>query len=62
MSPHDAAREGLDEMTGPVVGTTITTVVVLLPLVFLTGVTGSFFTALAVTLASSRLRGTKSPA
>ena len=51
--PNTAAREGLTEMLSPVVGTTVTTVVVLAPLAFLSGIVGSFFTALAVTLASA---------
>jgi CzcA family heavy metal efflux pump len=54
-SPRDAARAGLDEMMGPIIGTTVTVIVVLLPLTFLSGVTGSFFKALAITLASAVL-------
>ncbi len=52
-SPLDAVTEALGEMTPPVVGTTVTTIVVLLPLALMTGLVGSFFKALALTLASA---------
>ncbi len=52
-SPAAAVADGLREMTSPVVGTTVTTIVVLLPLAFMTGLVGSFFKALALTLASA---------
>jgi CzcA family heavy metal efflux pump len=51
----EAVRHGLHEITGPVVGTTVTTVVVLVPLAFLSGLLGRFFSALAVTLGSAVL-------
>ena len=54
-SPALAVREGLREITGPVVGTTVTTVVVFVPLAFLSGLVGTFFAALALTLVSSVL-------
>ena len=46
----DAVRKALREITVPLVGSTITPVVVFLPLVSVTGVTGSFFRALAITM------------
>ncbi|MEG9439025.1 efflux RND transporter permease subunit [Edaphobacter sp. HDX4] len=46
----DAARLALKEITVPIVGSTITPVVVFLPLISVTGVTGSFFRALAITM------------
>ncbi len=46
----DAAEQGTRDLFAAVVGTTATTVVVFAPLMWLTGVVGSFFTALAVTL------------
>lgn len=55
MPPREAVHGALVEMTGPVVGTTVTTVVVFLPLVFLSGLAGKFFTALAATLAAAVL-------
>jgi CzcA family heavy metal efflux pump len=45
-----AARLALREIAVPIVGSTITPVVVFLPLVSVTGVTGSFFRALAITM------------
>jgi CzcA family heavy metal efflux pump len=54
-APALAAREGLREMTAPVVGTTVTTVVVFVPLAFLSGLVGDFFAALALTLVSAVL-------
>jgi CzcA family heavy metal efflux pump len=46
----DAARLALKEISVPIVGSTITPVVVFLPLISVTGVTGSFFRALAITM------------
>jgi CzcA family heavy metal efflux pump len=50
-----AVRKALHEITVPLIGSTITPVVVFLPLIGTTGVTGSFFRALAITMASSLL-------
>ena len=49
----DAAEQGTRDLFAAVVGTTATTVVVFAPLMWLTGVVGSFFTALAVTLSAA---------
>jgi len=46
----EAARLALREIAAPLIGSTITPVVVFLPLVSVTGVTGSFFRALAITM------------
>lgn len=46
----DAVRLALREIAAPLVGSTITPVVVFLPLISVTGVTGSFFRALAITM------------
>jgi len=48
-----AIRSALGEITVPLIGSTITPVVVFLPLISITGVTGTFFRALAVTMAVS---------
>ncbi|HEX2665499.1 MAG TPA: efflux RND transporter permease subunit [Candidatus Acidoferrum sp.] len=45
-----AIRSALKELTVPLIGSTITPIVVFLPLISTTGVTGSFFRALAVTM------------
>ncbi|MDE1177153.1 MAG: efflux RND transporter permease subunit [Edaphobacter sp.] len=49
-SREKAARLALREIAVPLVGSTITPVVVFLPLISVTGVTGSFFRALAITM------------
>ena len=49
----EAIQSALKEMTVPLIGSTITPIVVFLPLVSITGVTGSFFRALAVTMTVS---------
>ncbi|OLC53974.1 MAG: hypothetical protein AUH92_04860 [Acidobacteria bacterium 13_1_40CM_4_69_4] len=54
-APPLAVRAGLGEITAPVVGTTVTTVVVFVPLAFLSGIVGDFFAALALTLVSAVL-------
>jgi multidrug efflux pump subunit AcrB len=51
----DAVRKALREITLPLIGSTITPVVVFLPLISVTGVTGSFFRALAVTMTAALL-------
>jgi CzcA family heavy metal efflux pump len=48
-----AIRSALAEITVPLVGSTVTPVVVLLPLIVITGVYGTFFRALALTLGVS---------
>jgi CzcA family heavy metal efflux pump len=50
-----AAEKGTQELIGPVVGSTLTTVVVFLPLGFLKGAVGEFFVALSITLTASVL-------
>ncbi len=51
----NAVRQALSEITTPLIGSTITPVVVFLPLIAVSGVTGSFFRALAITMASALL-------
>ena len=48
-----AVRKALAEITSPLIGSTITPVVVFVPLVAVSGVTGSFFRALAITMAAA---------
>jgi CzcA family heavy metal efflux pump len=45
-----AIRSALREITVPLIGSTVTPVVVFLPLISITGVTGTFFRALALTM------------
>ena len=51
----EAVRKALHEITSPLIGSTITPIVVFLPLISVTGVTGSFFRALAITMTVSLL-------
>src|SRR5467141_2449571 len=48
-----AIHSALREITVPLVGSTVTPVVVFLPLISITGVTGTFFRALAITMGIS---------
>ncbi|HEV8269233.1 MAG TPA: efflux RND transporter permease subunit, partial [Thermoanaerobaculia bacterium] len=50
-----AIESGLSEVTAPVVGTTLTTIVVFVPLAFVQGMVGRFFAALATTLSAAVL-------
>ena len=45
-----AIRSALSELTAPLIGSTITPIVVFLPLIAMTGVNGAFFRALAITM------------
>ncbi len=49
----EAIHRALKELVVPLVGSTVTPVVVFLPLISITGVTGTFFRALAVTMSVS---------
>ena len=49
----EAIRSALQELTVPLVGSTITPIVVFLPLIAITGVNGTFFRALAITMTVS---------
>jgi CzcA family heavy metal efflux pump len=50
-SRREAVQSAVSEITVPIIGSTITPVVVFLPLTLLTGVTGVFFRSLALTMA-----------
>src|SRR6476619_7221068 len=50
-SRREAVQSAVSEITIPIIGSTITPVVVFLPLTLLTGVTGVFFRSLALTMA-----------
>ncbi len=51
----EAVHSALKEITAPLIGSTITPIVVFVPLIAITGVTGVFFRALAVTVGVSLL-------
>ena len=54
-TPFIAAQRGTDELFGAVVGSTLTTVVVFIPLSLLSGIVGQFFSALSLTLSAAVL-------
>ncbi|HLK18190.1 MAG TPA: efflux RND transporter permease subunit [Bryobacteraceae bacterium] len=49
-SRADAVRNAMLEIRAPLIGSTVTPIVVFLPLISITGVTGTFFRALAITV------------
>ena len=51
----DAIRSAIAEIRVPLIGSTITPIVVFLPLILITGVTGAFFRALAMTVGTALL-------
>ncbi|HLN03999.1 MAG TPA: efflux RND transporter permease subunit [Bryobacteraceae bacterium] len=51
----EAIRSAIREIRVPLVGSTITPIVVFLPLISITGVTGTFFSALAITVGAALL-------
>src|SRR5262249_1809112 len=53
--PLQATASALRELTVPLIGSTLTPIVVFLPLISITGVTGTFFSALAITMSVSLL-------
>ncbi|HEY2845272.1 MAG TPA: efflux RND transporter permease subunit, partial [Bryobacteraceae bacterium] len=54
-SRSEAIRSALNEIRVPLLGSTITPIVVFLPLISITGVTGTFFRALAMTVGTALL-------
>jgi len=53
--PLEAVSSALKELTVPLIGSTLTPIVVFLPLISITGVTGTFFRALAIAMSVSLL-------
>ena len=53
--PLKATASALKELTVPLIGSTLTPIVVFLPLITITGVTGTFFSALAIAMSVSLL-------
>jgi CzcA family heavy metal efflux pump len=51
----EAIRSAIREIKAPLLGSTVTPIVVFLPLITITGVTGTFFRALAITVAVALL-------
>src|SRR6266581_2491145 len=53
--PLQATNSALKELTVPLIGSTLTPIVVFLPLVMITGVVGTFFSALAIAMSVALL-------
>ena len=53
LSPREAARRAMDEVTGPVVAVALVLCAVFVPCAFIPGITGEFFRQFAVTIAVS---------
>src|SRR5467141_827103 len=51
--PHSRVLGAASEFTNPLAGSSAATIIIFTPLAFLTGVTGAFFKALSLTMASS---------
>jgi CzcA family heavy metal efflux pump len=54
-SPDDASNNAIQELTPALIGSTLTPIMVFVPLVFLGGITAVFFRALAMTLVTALL-------
>jgi len=54
-SPREASKSAIRELTPALIGSTLTPIVVFVPLVFLGGITAVFFRALAFTMATALL-------
>ncbi len=53
--PKDAARSAIHELTPALIGSTLTPIMVFVPLIFLGGITAVFFRALALTMVTALL-------
>jgi multidrug efflux pump len=55
LSPKDAARKSMDEVSGPVIAVAVVLTAVFLPSTFLPGISGQFYRQFAVTIAVSTI-------
>src|SRR3989454_39859 len=53
LSPFDAARRAMNEVTGPIVATALVLCAVFVPTAFISGLTGQFYKQFAITIAIS---------
>lgn len=53
MSPKEATRKAMDEVSAPVVATTLVVIAVFVPVAFVPGITGSLYQQFAITIAVS---------
>src|SRR5688572_15904626 len=55
MSPRDASRKAMDEVTGPVVAIALVLCAVFVPTAFMAGISGQFYLQFALTIAASTI-------
>ena len=55
MSPRDASRKAMDEVTGPVIAIALVLCAVFVPTAFMAGISGQFFKQFALTIAASTI-------
>jgi multidrug efflux pump len=55
LSPLEAARKAMDEVSGPVIGIAMVLCAVFVPTAFLAGITGQFYKQFALTIATSTI-------
>src|SRR5688572_7918482 len=55
LSPRDAARKAMDEVTGPVIAISLVLCAVFVPTAFMAGISGQFYRQFALTIAASTL-------
>jgi hydrophobe/amphiphile efflux-1 (HAE1) family protein/NodT family efflux transporter outer membrane factor (OMF) lipoprotein len=53
LSSHDAARQAMKEVTGPIIATALVLCAVFIPTAFISGLTGQFYKQFAITIAIS---------
>ncbi|HEV2945749.1 MAG TPA: efflux RND transporter permease subunit [Gemmataceae bacterium] len=53
LSPHDASRKAMDEVTGPVIAIALVLCAVFVPTAFMAGISGQFYKQFALTIAAS---------
>src|SRR5688572_14010300 len=53
LSPRDAARKAMDEVTGPVIAISLVLCAVFVPTAFMAGISGEFYKQFALTIAAS---------
>ena len=55
LSPRDAARKAMDEVTGPVIAISLVLCAVFVPTAFMAGISGQFYKQFALTIAASTI-------
>src|SRR5439155_7573197 len=55
LSPRDAARKAMDEVTGPVIAIGLVLSCVFVPTAFMAGISGEFYKQFALTIAAATL-------